>query len=132
MSTEVRAALAAEYMQDLDRPECRGRTRAPVAGTIAIRQCDETPENSIDRTIDLEHRVAGSAPPTGIRQPGHGSPGTGAFLPRRRTTTMDTVAYGRRSDGMVIVTGTDPMGGERGRDHLVSFITLSFLTFFTG
>jgi acyl-CoA reductase-like NAD-dependent aldehyde dehydrogenase len=53
----VRAELAAESIQDLDLPECRRRTRAPVAGTIANRQCDGTPENSIARTIDLERVV---------------------------------------------------------------------------
>jgi hypothetical protein len=53
LSAEVRAELAGEYIQDLDLPEYRRRTRTSVAGTEAARMCDEDPEISVVRTIGL-------------------------------------------------------------------------------
>ena len=50
----MRAELAAEYIQDLDLPEYRRRTRAPVAGAIAVREADETPDNAFNGTIGIE------------------------------------------------------------------------------
>jgi hypothetical protein len=44
-------------VQDLDHPESRRRTHTPVAGTIEVRQCAETPDISAERTIGLERVV---------------------------------------------------------------------------
>jgi hypothetical protein len=57
LSAEVRAELAAEFIQDLDLPEYRRRTRAPVAGVTAHREVVETSDNAFSGTIGIEGTV---------------------------------------------------------------------------
>ena len=56
LSAEVRASLAAEFIQDL--PQLRRRSRASIAGTIAVRACDEKPADFVHAPCDVAHSAA--------------------------------------------------------------------------